>query len=130
MRTKECRPCGVQSNLGGVSVAAPGIAETAGPSIQLSHRHSCQEFAHCERRRGCRGTQCCSLGSLTPFLTSPFPVRSSKALIITVVNFLVTVGATFVCAFLGSQYVFAEMAAVSNSCGQDALSPFGMEAAC
>ncbi|XP_007441718.2 transmembrane protein 199 [Python bivittatus] len=38
-------------------------------------------------------------------------VRSAKALIITIVNFLVTVGATFVCAFLGSQYVFTEMAA-------------------
>ncbi|NXJ66792.1 TM199 protein, partial [Rostratula benghalensis] len=39
------------------------------------------------------------------------PVRSAKAVVITVFNFVVTVGAAFACAYLGSQYVFAETAA-------------------
>ncbi|KAG8122528.1 hypothetical protein E2320_018008, partial [Naja naja] len=38
-------------------------------------------------------------------------VRSAKAVTVTLLNFLVTVGATFACAFLGSQYIFAEAAA-------------------
>ncbi|XP_077167223.1 vacuolar ATPase assembly protein VMA12 [Paroedura picta] len=38
-------------------------------------------------------------------------VRSSKTVVITVFNFLVTVGATFACTYLGSQYIFTEMAA-------------------
>ncbi|KAG8122527.1 hypothetical protein E2320_018008 [Naja naja] len=37
--------------------------------------------------------------------------RSAKAVTVTLLNFLVTVGATFACAFLGSQYIFAEAAA-------------------
>ncbi|XP_033027486.1 transmembrane protein 199 [Lacerta agilis] len=37
-------------------------------------------------------------------------VRSTKALVVAVVNFLVTVGATFACTYLGSQYIFVEMA--------------------
>ncbi|XP_053131173.1 transmembrane protein 199 [Hemicordylus capensis] len=38
-------------------------------------------------------------------------VRSSKALVVTILNFIVTVAATFACTYLGSQYVFTEMAA-------------------
>ncbi|XP_013927533.1 PREDICTED: transmembrane protein 199 [Thamnophis sirtalis] len=38
-------------------------------------------------------------------------VRSAKAVTVTLINFLVTVGATFACAFLGSQYFFTEAAA-------------------
>ncbi|XP_060115218.1 transmembrane protein 199 [Heteronotia binoei] len=38
-------------------------------------------------------------------------VRSTKAVVITIFNFLVTVGATFACTYLGSQYIFTEMAA-------------------
>ncbi|XP_075296082.1 vacuolar ATPase assembly protein VMA12 isoform X2 [Opisthocomus hoazin] len=38
-------------------------------------------------------------------------VRSVKAVVITVFNFIVTVAAAFACAYLGSQYVFAESAA-------------------
>uniref|UniRef100_A0A8C6J1T1 Uncharacterized protein n=1 Tax=Melopsittacus undulatus TaxID=13146 RepID=A0A8C6J1T1_MELUD len=38
-------------------------------------------------------------------------VRSIKAVVITVFNFLVTVAAAFACTYLGSQYVFAETAA-------------------
>ncbi|XP_012503740.1 PREDICTED: transmembrane protein 199 [Propithecus coquereli] len=37
-------------------------------------------------------------------------VRSVKALVITIFNFIVTVAAAFVCTYLGSQYIFAEMA--------------------
>ncbi|XP_017550358.1 transmembrane protein 199 [Pygocentrus nattereri] len=38
-------------------------------------------------------------------------VRSVKAVVITVFNFLVTVVAAFACAYMGSQYVFTETAA-------------------
>ncbi|KAM8817636.1 transmembrane protein 199 isoform 1-T2 [Rhynchonycteris naso] len=37
-------------------------------------------------------------------------VRSIKALVITIFNFIVTVVAAFICTYLGSQYVFTEMA--------------------
>ncbi|KFU87715.1 Transmembrane protein 199, partial [Chaetura pelagica] len=37
-------------------------------------------------------------------------VRSVRAVVITVFNFLVTVVASFACAYLGSQYIFAETA--------------------
>ncbi|XP_063002843.1 transmembrane protein 199 [Elgaria multicarinata webbii] len=37
-------------------------------------------------------------------------VRSTKALYVTIFNFIVTVGAAFACTFLGSQYVFTDMA--------------------
>lgn len=39
-------------------------------------------------------------------------VRSAKAAVVTVLNFLVTVAATFACSYLGSQYLFTETAAV------------------
>ncbi|XP_064158161.1 transmembrane protein 199 [Anguilla rostrata] len=38
-------------------------------------------------------------------------VRSVKAIVVTVFNFLVTVVATFACSYMGSQYVFTETAA-------------------
>ncbi|XP_062485898.1 transmembrane protein 199 [Pezoporus occidentalis] len=38
-------------------------------------------------------------------------VRSVRAVVITIFNFLVTVAAAFACTYLGSQYVFAETAA-------------------
>ncbi|XP_023117157.1 transmembrane protein 199 [Amphiprion ocellaris] len=38
-------------------------------------------------------------------------VRSVKALLVTVFNFLVTVVATFACSYMGSQYLFTEIAA-------------------
>ncbi|XP_062888028.1 transmembrane protein 199 isoform X1 [Mobula hypostoma] len=38
-------------------------------------------------------------------------VRSVKALVVTIFNFMVTVGAAFACAYLGSQYIFTEPAA-------------------
>ncbi|XP_006977545.1 vacuolar ATPase assembly protein VMA12 isoform X2 [Peromyscus maniculatus bairdii] len=37
-------------------------------------------------------------------------VRSMKALVVTIFNFIVTVVAAFVCTYLGSQYIFTEMA--------------------
>uniref|UniRef100_A0A8C3W511 Transmembrane protein 199 n=1 Tax=Catagonus wagneri TaxID=51154 RepID=A0A8C3W511_9CETA len=36
-------------------------------------------------------------------------VRSVKAVVITIFNFIVTVAAAFVCTYLGSQYIFTEM---------------------
>lgn len=41
-------------------------------------------------------------------------MRSVKALVITIFNFIVTVAAAFVCTYLGSQYIFTEMASVSK----------------
>ncbi|KAM7088180.1 transmembrane protein 199 isoform 1-T1 [Ciconia maguari] len=41
-------------------------------------------------------------------------VRSVKAVVITIFNFIVTVVAAFACTYLGSQYVFVETAAVSE----------------
>ncbi|XP_057695619.1 transmembrane protein 199 [Corythoichthys intestinalis] len=38
-------------------------------------------------------------------------VRSAKAVVVTVFNFLVTVVATFACSYMGSQYLFAETTA-------------------
>ncbi|XP_058269888.1 transmembrane protein 199 [Hemibagrus wyckioides] len=38
-------------------------------------------------------------------------VRSVKAVVVTVFNFLVTVVAAFACAYIGSQYIFTETAA-------------------
>ncbi|XP_063061218.1 transmembrane protein 199 [Engraulis encrasicolus] len=47
-------------------------------------------------------------GTLTDFGRE---VRSAKAAVLTVFNFLVTVGAAFACAYLGSQYIFTDTAA-------------------
>ncbi|NXN67475.1 TM199 protein, partial [Himantopus himantopus] len=41
----------------------------------------------------------------------PQKLRSVKAVVITIFNFIVTVAAAFACTYLGSQYVFAETAA-------------------
>ncbi|KAK4812118.1 hypothetical protein QYF61_000959 [Mycteria americana] len=49
-------------------------------------------------------------------------VRSVKAVVITIFNFIVTVVAAFACTYLGSQYVFVETAAVSE--------PVALEPAC
>lgn len=40
-------------------------------------------------------------------------VRSVKAVVVTLLNFLVTVVAAFACSYLGSQYIFTETTAVS-----------------
>ena len=39
-------------------------------------------------------------------------MRSAKAAVVTVINFLVTVAATFACSYMGSQYLFTETPAV------------------
>ncbi|XP_068945930.1 transmembrane protein 199 [Petaurus breviceps papuanus] len=38
-------------------------------------------------------------------------VRSVKAVVISIFNFIITVAAAFTCTYLGSQYIFSEMAA-------------------
>ena len=55
----------------------------------------------------------CSMNVFT--IPSLFPVRSAKAAVVTVFNFLVTVAATFACSYMGSQYIFTETTAVSSS---------------
>lgn len=42
-------------------------------------------------------------------------MRSVKAVVVTIFNFLVTVAATFTCSYLGSQYLFSDTAAVGFS---------------
>lgn len=39
-------------------------------------------------------------------------MRSVKAVVVTIFNFLVTVAATFACSYIGSQYLFSDTAAV------------------
>ncbi|NXD29885.1 TM199 protein, partial [Spelaeornis formosus] len=51
-----------------------------------------------------------TLPKISCFTPCP-PVRSVKAVVITVFNFFVTVVAAFACTYLGSQYIFAETAA-------------------
>ncbi|XP_054428916.1 transmembrane protein 199 isoform X2 [Pteronotus mesoamericanus] len=60
---------------------------------RITHNVTCRDF----RRRGILN----DLGK---------EVRSVKALVITIFNFIVTVAAAFVCTYLGSQYIFTEMA--------------------
>ncbi|KAF0871260.1 vacuolar ATPase assembly protein VMA12 isoform X1 [Crocuta crocuta] len=60
---------------------------------RITHNITCQDSRHS--------------GTLSDFGKQ---VRSVKALVITIFNFIVTVVAAFVCTYLGSQYIFAEMA--------------------
>uniref|UniRef100_A0A3Q2V6Y8 Transmembrane protein 199 n=1 Tax=Haplochromis burtoni TaxID=8153 RepID=A0A3Q2V6Y8_HAPBU len=41
----------------------------------------------------------------------PFQVRSVKAVVVTIFNFLVTIVAAFACSYMGSQYLFTETTA-------------------
>ncbi|NXF34390.1 TM199 protein, partial [Nyctibius bracteatus] len=55
-----------------------------------------------------RGLLHCLLAGFTPTKRG---LRSVRAVVITVFNFIVTVVATFACTYLGSQYIFMETAA-------------------
>ncbi|XP_029467230.1 transmembrane protein 199 [Rhinatrema bivittatum] len=69
------------------------------------------KLANDDYKRITRNINCQELnryGSLADFGRH---VRSMKALVITIFNFIVTVGAAFVCTYLGSQYLFTEIAA-------------------
>ncbi|NXD92390.1 TM199 protein, partial [Chaetorhynchus papuensis] len=68
------------------------------------------KLAHEEYQRMTRNITGQVRGCCTPLPLSP-PVRSVKAVVITIFNFIVTVVAAFACTYLGSQYVFAETAA-------------------
>ncbi|NXB88411.1 TM199 protein, partial [Vidua chalybeata] len=73
------------------------------------------KLAHEEYKRMTRNITgqvrgCCTLAKMSSF-TPLSPVRSVKAVVITIFNFIVTVVAAFACTYLGSQYVFAETAA-------------------
>ncbi|XP_077397254.1 transmembrane protein 199 isoform X1 [Festucalex cinctus] len=49
-----------------------------------------------------------TLSSLVSMCPDSNAVRSAKAVVLTVFNFLVTVVATFACSYMGSQYLFTE----------------------
>ncbi|XP_059573564.1 transmembrane protein 199 [Alligator mississippiensis] len=69
------------------------------------------KLANEEYRRMTRNIRCqdvCRDGTLADLGRQ---VRSVKALIITIFNFIVTVAAAFACTYLGSQYIFTETAA-------------------
>ncbi|XP_074119787.1 transmembrane protein 199 isoform X2 [Sminthopsis crassicaudata] len=68
-------------------------------------------LANEEYKRITRNVSCQALrqeGNLADFGRQ---VRSVKAVIITIFNFIVTVAAAFACTFLGSQYIFSELTA-------------------
>uniref|UniRef100_G3WH79 Transmembrane protein 199 n=1 Tax=Sarcophilus harrisii TaxID=9305 RepID=G3WH79_SARHA len=69
------------------------------------------QLANEEYKRITRNVSCQALrqeGSLADFGRQ---VRSVKAVVITIFNFIVTVAAAFACTFLGSQYIFSELTA-------------------
>ncbi|XP_051848300.1 transmembrane protein 199 [Antechinus flavipes] len=69
------------------------------------------QLANEEYKRITRNVSCQALrqeGNLADFGRQ---VRSVKAVIITIFNFIVTVAAAFACTFLGSQYIFSELTA-------------------
>ncbi|XP_032447018.1 transmembrane protein 199 isoform X1 [Lynx canadensis] len=76
---------------------------------RITHNVTCQDSRH--------GGTLSDLGK---------QVRSVKALVITVFNFIVTVAAAFVCTYLGSQYIFAEW---PQSPVEDASTGLAMEPA-
>ncbi|NWX48512.1 TM199 protein, partial [Steatornis caripensis] len=69
------------------------------------------KLANEEYRRMTRNITGQVRGRCPPSGFAPQKLRSVKAVVITVFNFVVTVAAAFACTYLGSQYVFAETAA-------------------
>ncbi|XP_014414942.1 transmembrane protein 199 isoform X3 [Camelus ferus] len=74
--------------------------------IQLAN----EEYERITRNVTCQDSRHC--GTLSDLGKQ---VRSVKALVITIFNFIVTVAAAFVCTYLGSQYIFTEMTSVHKS---------------
>uniref|UniRef100_A0A670JQG2 Transmembrane protein 199 n=1 Tax=Podarcis muralis TaxID=64176 RepID=A0A670JQG2_PODMU len=68
------------------------------------------QLANEEYKKITRNINCQELNRYGTLADLGRQVRSTKALVVTIVNFLVTVGATFACTYLGSQYIFVEMA--------------------
>ncbi|XP_043910317.1 transmembrane protein 199 isoform X2 [Protopterus annectens] len=64
-----------------------------------------EEYKHITRNVNCQLNRYGILGDLGT------QVRSAKAVVVTIFNFFITVAAAFVCAYLGSQFIFTEMAA-------------------
>uniref|UniRef100_A0A8V5GQU4 Uncharacterized protein n=1 Tax=Melopsittacus undulatus TaxID=13146 RepID=A0A8V5GQU4_MELUD len=75
---------------------------------RIKARLANEEYRRMTRHITGRVSRAPTNGSLAEFGRQ---VRSIKAVVITVFNFLVTVAAAFACTYLGSQYVFAETAA-------------------
>ncbi|MBN3300400.1 TM199 protein, partial [Amia calva] len=68
------------------------------------------KLANDEYRRITRNVNCQELNRAGGLADIGRQMRSVKAVVVTVFNFLVTVVAVFACTYLGSQYIFTEMA--------------------
>nr|XP_042713979.1 transmembrane protein 199 isoform X1 [Chrysemys picta bellii] len=69
------------------------------------------KLANEEYKRITRNINCQELNRYGTLADLGRQVRSMKAVVITIFNFIVTVVAAFACTYLGSQYIFTEMAA-------------------
>uniref|UniRef100_A0A8D0L5F1 Transmembrane protein 199 n=1 Tax=Sphenodon punctatus TaxID=8508 RepID=A0A8D0L5F1_SPHPU len=69
------------------------------------------KLANEEYRRITKNINCQELNRCGTLADLGKQVRSVKALVITIFNFIVTVAAAFTCTYLGSQYLFTETAA-------------------
>uniref|UniRef100_K7GJP8 Transmembrane protein 199 n=2 Tax=Pelodiscus sinensis TaxID=13735 RepID=K7GJP8_PELSI len=69
------------------------------------------KLANEEYKRITRNINCQELNQYGTLADLGRQVRSMKAVVITIFNFIVTVVAAFACTYLGSQYVFTETAA-------------------
>ncbi|XP_027718125.1 transmembrane protein 199 [Vombatus ursinus] len=70
--------------------------------VQLAN----EEYSRITRNVSCQAAR--RDGTLADFGRQ---VRSVKAVVISIFNFIVTVAAAFTCTYVGSQYIFSEMAA-------------------
>ncbi|NXD41477.1 TM199 protein, partial [Copsychus sechellarum] len=108
-RVSEARP-GVAGGGGGSRPSRVGLCFPQNPELVARLERIKAKLAHEEYQRMTRNI------TGQPYLKSAIlsfcaPVRSVKAVVITIFNFIVTVVAAFACTYLGSQYVFAETAA-------------------
>ncbi|XP_074869994.1 vacuolar ATPase assembly protein VMA12 [Carettochelys insculpta] len=69
------------------------------------------KLANEEYKRITRNINCQELSQYGTLADLGRQVRSMKAVVITIFNFIVTVVAAFACTYLGSQYIFTETAA-------------------
>uniref|UniRef100_A0A8C8SBL9 Transmembrane protein 199 n=1 Tax=Pelusios castaneus TaxID=367368 RepID=A0A8C8SBL9_9SAUR len=69
------------------------------------------KLANEEYKRITRNINCQELNQYGTLADLGRHVRSMKAVVITIFNFIVTVVAAFACTYLGSQYIFTETAA-------------------
>ncbi|XP_067165572.1 transmembrane protein 199 isoform X2 [Apteryx mantelli] len=92
--------------LEGSEIALPENPELVARLERIKARLANEEYRR--MTRNVTGQELNRYGTLADFGRQ---VRSVKAVVITIFNFIVTVAAAFACTYLGSQYIFAEMAA-------------------